>query len=404
MSARSVVIVEHERGIIRPTDGDLLLSKPEAGAGQGAGRDEQALWLTASGPLGSGWLDGAGSRLPPLLTRGRGRAEQVRAYHAHRRDNEQPQDREEGEPDEGESERVHRVMCPRGGRGRCWLFGQSYPCWVSIDAVSAEQQGRPPKCYLCAVIQRHPPDRLSVNEGAIGGAEVHEDHLSVLDPQLGMVPRDPRVDQAQVAVGPPAEHGHRCVQLVGALGVAVRPWLGPGNQQPRSAAEGSRRHGQVAGGPADLTAFDRGAADNSGADPESTRGQVRDALEAHPHRPNEGVALLPRMLTGEGSQLDAEVVRVHLEALEVGVSQFHHEIVRHQGPALRHDRGTVIHLSLHRAGHLNRLQLGFERSREGTLHHALEPALEALKNSHPGTSFPYPHPMVSAAGGTSKTC
>src|ERR1017187_8889469 len=73
MSARSLVIVEHERGIIRPTDGDLLLSKPEAGAGQGAGRDEQALWLTASGPLGSGWLDGAGAGRAPPASPGAGR-------------------------------------------------------------------------------------------------------------------------------------------------------------------------------------------------------------------------------------------------------------------------------------------------------------------------------------------
>ena len=33
-------------------------------------------------------------------------------------------------------------------------------------------------------------------------------------------------------------------------------------------------------------------------------------------------------------------------------------------------------------------ELGLERPREGTLDHALEPALEALQNSHRGTSFP----------------
>src|ERR1017187_4472485 len=217
-------------------------------------------------------------------------------------------------------------------------------------------------------------------------------------------PRDPRVDQAQVAVGPAAEHGHRCVQLVGALGVAVSPGLGAGHEQPWPAAEGPGRPGKVAGGPADLAALDGGAADNSGADPEGARGQVRYTLEAHPHRSDERIALLPGMLAGERGQLDTKVVGVHLEALEVAIGQFHHEVVWHKGPALRHDRGAVIHLALHRAGHLDWLQLGLERSREGTLHHALEPALEALKNSHPGTSFPYPHPMVSAARGRSKTC
>src|ERR1035438_10306053 len=154
MSARSVVIVEHERGIIRPTDGDLLLSKPEAGAGQGTGREEQALRLTASGPLGSGWLDGAGSRLPPLLTRGRGRAEQVRAYHAHRRDDEQPQDREEREPDEGESERVHRVICPSG-----W----PWPVLVVRSVLSLLDINR---CRLCGTPESSAPVLLVCRHSA----------------------------------------------------------------------------------------------------------------------------------------------------------------------------------------------------------------------------------------------
>jgi hypothetical protein len=62
----------------------------------------------------------------------------------------------------------------------------------------------------------------------------------------------------------------------------------------------------------------------------------------------------------------------------VGLGQFHHEIVWHQGSALRNDGGAVIHLALHRAGDLHRLELGFERPREGTLDHAFEPSLETL--------------------------
>src|SRR5258708_3657959 len=172
-------------------------------------------------------------------------------------------------------------------------------------------------------------------------------------------------------------------------------WLSPG---PR------RTHPRLPPGARHVAArhLEGGTKDHPGGNPEGARGQVRDALKANPHRPDEGVTLLTGMLAGQRGQFDAKVVGVDLQALEVAVGQFHHEIVWYKGSALRHDRGPVIHLALHRAGNLNRLQLGLERPREGTLHHALEPALEALKNSHPGTSFPYPHPMVSAAGGRSK--
>jgi hypothetical protein len=119
---------------------------------------------------------------------------------------------------------------------------------------------------------------------------------------------------------------------------------------------------------------------------------------------HERVALLPGVLTGQSGQLHAETVRIDLKAVEVSLGDLHHEIVRHQGAALRHDRGPVIHLALYRAGNLHRLQLGFERPREGTLDHALEPALEATENSHRGTSFPYPHPMVSALRELLRTC
>ena len=62
----------------------------------------------------------------------------------------------------------------------------------------------------------------------------------------------------------------------------------------------------------------------------------------------------------------------------IGFGEFHHEVVRHQGPALGYDRGAVIHFSLHGAGYLHRLQVGLERPGEGTLDHPLEPLLEAL--------------------------
>ena len=110
------------------------------------------------------------------------------------------------------------------------------------------------------------------------------------------------------------------------------------------------------------------------------------------------------MLAGQRGQFHTEAVGVDLETVEVGFGDLDHEIVRHQGAALRHDRSPVIHLALYRAGNLHWLQLGLERPREGTLDHALEPSLEPTENSHRGTSFPYPHPMVSALRVLLRTC
>ena len=110
------------------------------------------------------------------------------------------------------------------------------------------------------------------------------------------------------------------------------------------------------------------------------------------------------MLPGQSGQFDAKVVRINLQPVVVCAGQFHDEIVRHQGPALRDDRGAVVHLTLYGAGDLYRLDLGFERPREGTLNHAFEPSLEALQHSHPGTSFPCSHPIVSAVRVHMRSC
>jgi hypothetical protein len=77
------------------------------------------------------------------------------------------------------------------------------------------------------------------------------------------------------------------------------------------------------------------------------------------------------MVASEGGQLDAQAVRVHVEALVVGLRELHDEVVGYQGPAVRNDCGTVIHLALHRTRDLDRLKLGLERARKGTLDHAL---------------------------------
>src|SRR6478672_13772322 len=125
------------------------------------------------------------------------------------------------------------------------------------------------------------------------------------------------VDQPQVAVGAAAEHGDRRGAFIGALHAAVRSRLGAGDEEPGPPPEGPVRPWQVAGGTPDLPALDRGSPYHAGPDPEGARGQVRQALEAHPHRADEGVALLLGVLTSQRGELDPEVVRVDLQAVMV---------------------------------------------------------------------------------------
>src|SRR5260221_10569951 len=98
----------------------------------------------------------------------------------------------------------------------------------SVDTVPAEDEGRSAQGGARAIGQGHAPDRLAVDERAVGGAEVNEDDLPVLDAQLGVVAGDAGVDQAQVTVGAPAQDGHRRTELERPLRVAVRAgfWSG----------------------------------------------------------------------------------------------------------------------------------------------------------------------------------
>src|SRR5207249_3729257 len=90
------------------------------------------------------------------------------------------------------------------------------------------------------------------------------------------------------------------------------------------------------------------------------------------------------------------------EALVVGLGQLDDEIVRHQRAALGHDGGPVVHLTLDGAGHLDRLQLGPEGAREGTLHHAFKTTLEALQNSQRATSLHVPCPRSYPGRGSAR--
>ena len=133
--------------------------------------------------------------------------------------------------------------------------------------------------------------------------------------------------------------------------------------------------------------------------------KVGDAFEPHPHRPYERVPLLLGIVPGQGGQLHAEALRVDVQPVMVALGDLYDEVVRHESAALRDDRGTVVHLALNRARHLDGLQLRLEGTREGALDHAFKPALEALQNSHPfGLPSARTYPMLSGVRVHLRSC
>src|SRR5206468_12071673 len=113
-------------------------------------------------------------------------------------------------------------------------------------------------------------------------------------------------------------------------------------------------------------------------------------------------ALFLGVVPGQVSEFDAEALGVHVETLVVALRQLDDEIVRHQRAALGHDGGPVIHLALDGARHLDRLQLGPEGTREGTLDHAFKTTLEALQNSQRATSLRVPCPRSYPGRGSAR--
>src|SRR6516225_2742537 len=60
----------------------------------------------------------------------------------------------------------------------------------SVSGVSPKHQGGPAERDPRPVGEGHPPDRLTVDEGAVGGTQVHQHHLIIFDAQFGMVAGD----------------------------------------------------------------------------------------------------------------------------------------------------------------------------------------------------------------------
>src|SRR5215475_5291456 len=172
-----------------------------------------------------------------------------------------------------------------------------------------------------------------------------------------MVPGHARIHEPEVAVGAAAEDHQRSADLKGALAAAVWADVGTGDQKPGVAPERAGGLVQIASRAADLAVLNGCAAYHSGQDPERTGGQVADALEPHPNRAHERVALLLGVLAGKRGQLDAEAVGIHVEARVVVLGHLDDKVIRYQGAALGDDGRPVIHLTLDRTRDLDRLKL-----------------------------------------------
>src|SRR5215469_2892897 len=283
-------------------------------------------------------------------------------------------------------------------------FVAAAPAVSSVRAVPAEDQGGPAESHPGPVRECDPPHRLAVDECAVGGAEIDEHHITILDPDLGVVPRNSGIYQPQVAVGATAEDHQGRADLIGALVTAIRAGVRAGDKQARIAAETAGRLGHVTGRAPDLAVLDGRAADHARQDPECPGAQVADALETHPDRSDERVALFLGIFAGKCGELDSQAVGIHIEARVVVLGHLDDKIVRYQSPALGHDGRPVVHLALDRARHLDRLKFRLERPCKGTLDHTFEPVLKPLQDSHPGALLSCPYPMVSAMWDSLRTC
>jgi hypothetical protein len=207
----------------------------------------------------------------------------------------------------------------------------------------------------------------------------------------------PGVGEPQVGLGAAADHRHPGVQQVFALrrpagggedepgpqgwragcGRTVRPAVGRGG---RRRARGGRRLG-----------------DDGAADPEDAGAELRDLLELHLDRADEGPALLVGVLPDHAGELGAQRLVVLAQPAGVGGAELDDVGVGDQDAPLTDDRPLVGGLPLEGGGHLDRLDDTPEDAREGTLDEASQPALEALQHSHAGAPSLSPE-IVSAPG------
>jgi len=242
---------------------------------------EQGAAAHRAGPLGSGWLGRPGARclLAPLLTRGRGGPNRsVRTTPTAAMTNNH---RTRGtRADEGESERVHRVMCPRVAVA-VRLCSVSLILPGSIDASLRNTRVVRPS-VTCVPCERHPPDRCpftrcnwwSQSTRTTSPSSTRSSAWCAIHPD----------QPAQIAVVPgrawsPVHSVRRCA------GVAVRPRSGPytsirGRPPVDLIPVPGAGHCWAAISPPS-TVVPRSLRSGS----EGARGQVGDAFEPHPYGP-----------------------------------------------------------------------------------------------------------------------
>src|SRR5258708_30137636 len=133
------------------------------------------------------------------------------------------------------------------------------------------------------------------------------------------------IQEREATVGARAEDGQRRGERERALRRSAATRVGRRDKKPRRAREALLRPGQVADGPADLAVLNRRSPDHARADAEGPDGEVGYAHEADPDRADEGIALLPRVIPGQGGELQAEVVGVDLEPVVVSLSGLGHQ-------------------------------------------------------------------------------
>src|SRR6185437_9920381 len=251
--------------------------------------------------------------------------------------------------------------------------------------------------HIRSVSHHNVTHRLPVYQRAVGGAEVDEDDLTVLYAQLTVVPRDSRVNHAQVAVGAAAQQGDGRLKLIGAARLQACAWVGASHHQsgPAWVMVGTAAR-QVADGLPDLAALHRVPADNPRTDAEHAKREVGNPFEPDPHGSNERVTLLLGVILSKCDKLDDEALDHNVEPLGICLRDLDDEIVRNQRAALCHNGRALVHLMLDCARHFDWLKLGLEHPCDCSLDFARKPSFEALQNSHPSSlpSACYPSDVI----------
>ncbi len=205
---------------------------------------------------------------------------------------------------------------------------------------------------------------------------VDVDELAVRHPADLTVPaRNPRIIETDITLDAATDDRDFAVQRIFTLlpaSAAVRPGLGGDDE-----AWYSRNCRAGSSGTASTGHRARVGRGDAAADAEHSDVEIAGFGEAHTDRPDEGVALLGRMLTDHLGQLVAKRSVVGGEPGEVATGKLDGELVGDEYP-VRTGRAPVVGLSGQRAGDLDRFDASLEDLGERAFDEAAQAALEAL--------------------------